>query len=84
MLHLKVIYNDDVLGRKRGEEVAKQKHTEVKYIQKMSQTTTYIYANKVVIIHWEKEKLIGIMIEDNEIAESYRSYFGVIWKSAKR
>ncbi len=81
---LRVIYNNDELGIKRGGEVKKQKYTQVKYMEKTSPTTTYIYGTKVVIIHWKKDKLIAIMIEDKEISESYKSYFDLLWKLAKR
>lgn len=83
-LPLRVIYNDDEFGRRRGKEVKKQKYSQVRYMPKTSPTTTYIYGEKVVVIIWEKEKLISIMIKDNDVAESYRSYFKAIWKSAEK
>ena len=83
-LSLKVIYNDDKFGRKRGEEVSKQKYSQVRYMQKTSPTTTYVYGEKVIIIHWEKDKLFAIMIQDKEIAESYICYFNLMWKLAKK
>jgi len=83
-LPLKVIYNEDGFGRKRGEEVSKQKYSQIRYMQKTSPTTTYVYGEKTIIIHWEKDKLFAVMIQDKEIADSYRSYFNEIWKIAKK
>lgn len=82
-LPLKVIYNDDKFGETRGKEVEKQKFAKVKYIKKTSPTTTYIYGDKVVIIIWEKEKLVAVMIKDKDVADSYRSYFESMWEVAK-
>lgn len=82
-LPLRVIYNDDQLGRERAKEVTKQKYTRVKILQKTSPTTTYVYGEKVVIIIWEKEKLVAIMIKDKDAADSYRSYFELMWQAAK-
>ncbi len=81
---LKVIYNDDKFGKERGKEVRKQKYAQVKYMLKTSPVTTYVYGDKVIIILWEKEKLIAIMINDNDIADSYKSYFNLLWKIAKK
>lgn len=81
---LKVIYNDDNFGRKRGEKIAKQSYSQVRYMKKTSPTTTYVYGEKAIIIHWEKDKLFAIMIQDKEIADSYRSYFNLLWKLAKK
>ena len=82
-LHLRVIYNDDKLGTERGKEVKNQMYSEVKYMPKTSPATTYIYGDTIVIIHWEKDKLIAVMMRDDTIAESYRSYFN-FWKFAKK
>jgi len=81
---LKVIYNDDEYGRERGKKIFTQKFSQVRYMEKRSPTTTYIYGEKVVIIIWEKEKLVAVMIKDFDVAESYRSYFEAMWKVAKR
>lgn len=86
---LRVIYNDDKFGRARGKEVEKQKYTKqrytkVKYMPKTSPTTTYIYGEKVIIIIWEKEKLVAIMIKDKDVAESFKSYFETVWKVARK
>src|SRR3989344_5713471 len=83
-LKLKVIYNNDKFGRERGKEVEKQKYSEVKYMPKTSPTTTYIYGEKVIVIVWEKEKLVAVMIQDKDIADSYRSYFNGLWKIGKK
>jgi len=83
-IKIRIVYNDDKYGRARGKSLSKLSITEVRYMRKTSPTTTYIYGEKVVIIIWEKEKLVAIMIKDKDVAESYRNYFESIWKTAKK
>jgi len=82
-INWRVIYNDDKLGRERGEEVRKWKYSQVKYMEKTSPTTTYCYGNKVAIVLWIKERLLAIMVEDDIIAKSFKEFFEVLWKTAK-
>ena len=42
-----------------------------------------IYGDKVAIILWKKPPL-AIVIKEQEIADSYRKYFELMWKSARR
>lgn len=42
-----------------------------------------IYRDKVAIILWKKPPL-AIVIKNEEIAESYKKYFELIWKSARK
>ena len=42
-----------------------------------------IYGDKVAIILWKKEP-ISIVIKNSEIAESYRNYFELMWKMARK
>ncbi len=80
---LKAIFNDDEFGRERGKTVSKQQFAQVKYLQKTSPATIYIYGNKVTTILWQKEKLIAIMIKDKDIAQTYKEYFDALWQIAK-
>lgn len=45
-------------------------------------TSTFIYDDKVAIFTWTEEPL-AILIENSELAESYRNYFEILWKQAK-
>ena len=47
-------------------------------------TSTNIYADKVAIIFWSKEKPFVVLIKQKEIADAYRAYFEQIWKIAKK
>ncbi len=46
-------------------------------------SSTIIYGNKTATLLWSDEPL-GIIIKSKEVAESYRSYFGLLWKIGKK
>ena len=46
-----------------------------------SPTPTMVYGDKVVIIVWEP--LTMVMIENADLAKSYKGYFEMLWRSAK-
>jgi len=66
---------------KEGKKVIKSKNTVFRYIPKkyFSPSTTIIYANKIAMIVWTEPSVI-ILIENKEIADSYRSYFYLLWR----
>ena len=76
----KVILRED-LRRK----IWKSKNSEFRYISKdlVSPTTTLIYDDKSLITIWEKP-IFNILITSKKVADSFRSYFKLLWKIAKR
>ena len=58
---------------------------EIKYLSKEfdNPSPTMIYSNKVVITLWI-EKPLAFVIESDEVAKTYRSYFNLLWKIAKK
>ena len=58
--------------------------SEIRYIPALGPAATNIYADKVTIILWSKEKPIAIIIKNREIASSYRTFFEHMWKTAKK
>lgn len=46
-------------------------------------SSTIIYGDKTATLLWSGEPL-GIIIKSKEVAESYRSYFGLLWKIGKK
>jgi len=57
---------------------------EFRYIHELGPAAMNIYADKVAIILWSKERPIAIIIKNPEIASSYRLFFEHMWKTAKR
>src|SRR3989344_6526435 len=77
---LKIIFNEDIRKQKRGEEL---KLCQIKYLPKsyISPSTTYIYGDKIAIINWSSEP-IAFLMRSKPVADSYKSFFGVLWKMA--
>ncbi|MBU1252710.1 MAG: helix-turn-helix domain-containing protein [Nanoarchaeota archaeon] len=46
-------------------------------------TSTEIYKDKILIIIISKESPLAIRIENKAVANSFRKYFGILWKTAK-
>lgn len=82
-IRLKVLCNSTPQGKKRGKEFSQYPLTEVKYLPKTHQspTTVYVYGDKTAILMWLTEnKPFAILIENEEIADSFKSYFHLLWK----
>ena len=69
--------------RKDRKELDK-KTTEYRYLPNIgeSSTVTNIYGRKIAIIIWTDEPE-GIIIENESAAKAYKSYFNILWNSAK-
>jgi|SRR3989338_1359540 len=78
-IRLKILFSKDLQNIIKPYE--QMKLTEVRYMnpQLMSPTQTMIVKDKTIIILW-KENPMGIIIENKEIAESYKKYFLFLWK----
>lgn len=64
---------------------SKDKLTEVRYIQQgiESPVVTNIYKNKIAIILWA-DVPEAIIIENKAAAETYKSYFNLLWNAAEK
>lgn len=69
----------------RKTEQVKLAYTNFKYIpdEFSSPTTTFVYNNKTAIIVWS-EVPIATLIISKEVSDSYRNYFNLLWKIAKK
>lgn len=78
---LKIIFNEEVRKQKRKEEL---KSCQIKYLPKsyISPSTTYIYGDKIAIINWSADPMAFLM-RSKQVANSYRSFFNILWKVAK-
>ncbi len=56
-------------------------HAMLRYLPMETKTAINIYGHKVAILHWS-ERPFGILITHREIAESFRSYFEILWSIA--
>lgn len=78
-IKFKAIYNiSDTTGMEMMETEFRYQKTD-----KYNPTTTYIYADIVLIQLWQPF-MIGIEIKSKEIATSYMQYFETLWKNASK
>jgi len=63
--------------------VAKYVHANVKYtiFRHPSPTSTWIYGDNVAIVIWDAEPILITHISSKEVADSYKSFFEVLWNS---
>lgn len=82
-IKIRAIFNENA-NKKRILEYSKQKFTRVKIIEKEfdSPAVFNVYKNKVGILIWTSEPL-AIIIENKEVAKSFKRYFEIIWKHSK-
>ena len=67
---------------KKGIKIPFRKWLQIKYLDYISPSTTFIYGDKVAIVIWQPFPT-AIKITDKQVADSYRTYFEVMWKQAK-
>lgn len=81
--HMKVRMISDEKNSKAFKNV---KLAEIKNLPNLGSqaTSTNIYADKVAIIYWHREKPFVVLIKHREIADAYRTYFEHLWKVAKK
>jgi HTH-type transcriptional regulator, sugar sensing transcriptional regulator len=78
----RAIFSDESLDRAR--EIAAMKFTEVRILSSDYMTPTHISIvdDKLAIILWSEDP-IGILIESNEIAKGFETYFKILWTLAR-
>jgi sugar-specific transcriptional regulator TrmB len=71
-------------GAERGRELAKLSYTQCRFLPKMydSPTAINVYGHKVAFVIGFAEP-IGIMIENEDIAKDFKSYFDLLWNISK-
>lgn len=74
---VKIIFNEKTKKRLPLSEI---RHLPQKY---SSPLAVNIYGDKIALILWNKENPFAILINQKEIADSYKKYFELMWKIAK-
>jgi sugar-specific transcriptional regulator TrmB len=71
--------------RKRNSEIVRLTPGEHRFLRKEydSPTSTIIYGDKVAIIVWTDEPM-GLVLKGDQITKSFRNYFEVMWRIAKK
>lgn len=84
-INYKVLVADIQEGRKRAKYLAKTPFTEFRFLPKdiKSPQTVWIFGDKVAIILSSLEQPVITLIENKEIADSFRDYFNWLWRVSK-
>ena len=69
-----------------GERKKAPPFAKVKYLNKEFETivSTNIYGNKVAIIIWLEHDPVAIVIQQPDVVKTYKNYFNLLWKIAKK
>lgn len=83
-IELLIIFNKNPESKKRGLKLSKMGLTKVKYLPTdyIIPTSIWIYGNKVAFLVWDAE--LGILIEGEDVSDSFKKHFNTIWKIAKK
>ena len=76
----RVLFNENV--KKNYPGLLKDYVGKARFIESGSITDTIIYSNTVVLLIWTSTPVVGIVIENKDNANSYRSNFELLWKHA--
>ncbi|HLD89235.1 MAG TPA: helix-turn-helix domain-containing protein [Candidatus Nanoarchaeia archaeon] len=82
----KVIWHNLVRNELRG-KIPENKFIKVKFLPKElsgNPVVIIIYGNKVANLSWEDEEWFAFVIENKEIAESYKKYHQYLWNKAAK
>lgn len=85
-IKLKMLLNNTKQGRIRSKELSKVRFTETKLLPEglISPADIYIYGNKSSINLWSEDMPLSILVENKDIADSFRSFFNWFWKISKK
>jgi len=81
-INLKIIYSESVKKEKREKEL---KLAEIRYLPdtNITPSTTIIYRDKVATILWSEIPMVFLMRSEN-VAESHKHFFNILWKEGKK
>jgi len=85
---LKKIEDEGIKERvlvKKGLKIPKSKNSYVRYLPKnyFSPISTIVFGNKIALIVWS-EPYYSFLIENREVANSFESYFNLLWKIGEK
>ncbi|MFH1316563.1 MAG: helix-turn-helix domain-containing protein [Candidatus Woesearchaeota archaeon] len=79
----KIIFNQELKNTEIPKEFQKSPLTQVRFIKQKTIAGINIHSNIVAIIVWKK-KPYAFVITSKEVNESFKEYFNVMWKQAKK
>jgi sugar-specific transcriptional regulator TrmB len=85
-IRTKALMINNESGKKRGKELQQLQNTEVRFLPVNITTPTVIqiYGNKIIIHSNKSDPPFVIVIENKDIADSFREYFSTFWSVSKQ
>ena len=82
-IKLRMIFNEDM--RASAYKMYKnQPLTEVRFLPNVTMSSIGISKNSIDILLWTKDTAVVFAIRSREVANTFRKYFEVLWKTAKK
>ena len=80
-----MLLNNTKQGKLRSCELSKVKLSDTKLLPVglISPADMYVYGNKTSINLWSEDMPLSILVENKEIADSFRNFFNWFWKISK-
>ena len=77
---LKILFEEHLRVEKRARELLL---AEIKYLPQsyLTPSTTYIFGDNVAIVMWSAEPM-AFLLRSKQVAESYKTFFDLLWKIA--
>ncbi|MBI2547191.1 MAG: hypothetical protein HYW23_01960 [Candidatus Aenigmarchaeota archaeon] len=70
---------------KEGQIIIKSKNTEIRYLPKNYEyNSPIVISNETIAIILESKTFLTILIEDKNLAQTFKSYFELLWTIAKK
>ena len=57
---------------------------DIKFSNERFESNVFIFQNKVALLTFSKDVLLGILIENENIAKHHKQVFEILWKSSKQ
>lgn len=83
-LKTRMIFNQDLRERESVGFYTKSPLTEVRFLPHVSLSSIGVQRNSTDMLIWTKDTALLFVIESREIAKTFRDYFEILWKGAKR
>lgn len=80
-IYQKIIFNEVARGNTPAYEGSK--YSECRYLEQTTPAEIYIYNNKIFLVILTKIP-VAILITSKSVAESFKQYFDIMWKIAKK
>lgn len=83
-LRTKIIFNKDLKGSKSTKYFEQSPRTQVRYLPQVTLSSMGIQKDTVDLLVWTKETQLVFVIKSKEVARTFREYFDILWKMAKK